>query len=320
MDQPTPSQPQTPVPTPTPAPTRPKRSFSVWRIFFGAIIIFFGLQLLAANYGWDWSWSINVIKLWPVFIILIGLSMLMRGHAISTWLGGIIAVVIIAGAMVLSVTDGERFHRQTTTTPIDIVAETTATEAEIELELGAAKVDLTGGSTKFLTGTHISNMTDLTTSSTLSGTIQRVKLEQSGRGWFFFGGMKNTFDLAVADAFPLTLTMDSGASDLDLDLRTVPLKRFNLNSGPATVDLRLGDRSDMSTIDIDAGASTITVILPRSVGATVTIDGGATTRHLADELKKIDEDRYETDGYATATKKLDLKIDSGASTITVRFE
>jgi len=313
-----------PVPPTPPEPPKPpvsRTGFSAWRLFFGLIIILFGLQLLANQFGWAWAANFNVWDFWPVLIILIGLSLLTRGHAISTTIGVVLAITLVAVVAVMGVNGNLNTNRNETTTDFTMPLETNAKSVNLTVDLGAAKIDIRSGSSDAVNGIFRSNFAVLNKTSTLSGDRQIVDINSTNReSWMFWGIHRNQLDLQLAETLPYELNMKSGAADLNLDLTKVRANQINIDAGASTIDLTLGELVSTTTVDVDAGASTITVNLPRAIsGIRFNFDGGASTKHLPTELKEVNKSLYETSDYITATKKLNLSINAGASTINIRW-
>lgn len=289
---------------------------SPWRLAIGIIIILIGLQFLAANLGWSWAWSINFWQLWPIFIILIGLSMLSRGGRMHAGLGWLIALVLIGGAITYGVLNPVKTEVENQ--DIALAQRDGATAADVSIDMGAAKVTVGGGSDQLVTGTFSSNITSLQTSDSLSNDTQEVSFTAQDRGHFwFFGGLKNELDLNLTDDLPMSLTVDSGAADLNFDLSTLMLQRLDIDSGASTLDLTLGDKLDATEVNIDSGAASLTIDVPETVGMKVYLDAGASSKHLPDSLQKTDDDTYETKDFNKAEKQITLTISAGASTITI---
>lgn len=319
--------PDTPTPPPipiTPPPAPPHRdqptqrtNFSLWRFSFGLLIILFGLSLLAQQFGWTWFLPEDVWKLWPIFIILAGLSLLTRDSVLSTVIAVILGLAIVAGS--ISLTAIGTFDRSTTTEPITIAAEPTAAAADIRLNMGAAKITVGGGATHLVDGTFTSSLTDLDTRSTLSGTTQMVDLTMDRSQSWWWGGVKNALDLDLTKDLPLTLDVNTGATDLNLDLTDVQATDVNIDSGASSIKLTLGDRLDSSRAAINAGASSITMAIPKTVGVTLSLDAAVSRKTLPDFVKQGDS-RYVSTNFAASAKKLDLRITAGASSITVDWQ
>lgn len=303
----------------------PSRGFNVWRMVIGLIVVLFGVQLLASNYGWNWAVNIDFERLWPVIIVLVGISLLSRGHAINRTVGVILTLAVIALVTALVITKPAVTSREEIRRDIAVAKEATATSSRLTLDMGAASVTVRGGSDQAATGTFTSTISDLSTTSRLEGTEQRIdlsttKLNNAGTGWLWFGHMRNTIDLKLNDQLSNDLSIDSGAASLDLDLRTVALKRLTVDAGASSINLKLGDTVELNTTVIKSGASSIDVTIPTTVdGVRVKIDAGLSGKTVPSEFKDRGDGLYETDGYAAAKKKVDLSIDAGASSIDINW-
>lgn len=285
-------------------------------MFTGGLIILIGLSFLARQFGWNWVAPADLWRLWPVFLILLGLSIASRGHAFGTVLNLLLGLGIVALVAVTLI-----FRPATpavTTEPFSITRDTGATAATVRMNLGAAKVTLAGGSSVLFDGRLESNVTSLTTKNvTIDGTQDvTVSMENPGGSWPWWGGQKNELVGKLTGEVPLTLEVNSGATDLDLDLSSVQAREVVVSTGASSVDLKLGDRLESSTATISAGASSITVRVPKTLGVALKLDAAVSGKTLPDFTDKGDH-RYESTNYAAAAKHLDLRISTGASGIEI---
>lgn len=327
-----PSTPPTPSSL-TPTPVKPTvinnkhpqhhRGFSVWRMGIGLLVVLLGLQLLAMNYGWDWAVNFDLGRLWPAIIILIGISMLSKGHAINRIVGMVLTLAVIAMVAILMTAKPAATNREDIHRDISVDKEATATSAYVALDMGAASVAVSGGSDQAASGTFTSTVADLSTESRLDGTVQRINLMSNRRentGWSWFWKMRNTIDLKLNHQWPIDLNIDSGAASLDLDLRTLMAKNLTVDAGASSIELKLGDLVDSNTTVIKSGASSIDVDIPKTVdGIKLKIDAGLSSKNVPSAFKDRGDGLYETDGYVDAKKKVDLTIDAGASSIDVSW-
>lgn len=311
---PTPVTPPTPPSAPTPSP-QPR--VSIWRWCIGLMVILFGVSLLSQQFGWAWFVPADVWKLWPVFIIIAGLSLLTRGRVVNVVFSIllVLAVVAVAAAAIF----GGHRQREVTSRDFTIAPAATATEAAVQLNIGAAKVRLTGGSTQLVNGTYTSNVGTLETAESLTGTTQEVELSMTkATGMWLWGMHRNELTAKLTDAMPLTLDINSGATDMDLDLTTVKAKRVTVDTGASALKLRLGATLPTATVNISAGASSIDVYLPRSLGATLNLEAAVSGKTLTDFVEKS-TDHYESTNLGTATNTVDITIAAGASSITFHW-
>ncbi len=315
----TPSTPPPPTVS-TPPPTK-HRSYSLWRLVIGLPVIFIGLQFLAMNFGWNWTWTENIWQLWPLLIVLFGILLITRGHGVPRWVGYVLALLVITAGVLWAVTRPAVNHEAQTTT-IRVPYGETITTARYFVTSGASTVTIRGGADDLVNGSFMSNSgrtVNVTSTENAGETTVRLTPD-SAHEWWFFPSMRNTIDLRLRDGLTSTVTVDAGASKIDADLRTVPVTDVEFKAGASTMAVTLGDAVAQAHLTIDAGASTMTIRVPLTVGIELRLDAGATTKHFSSDLKKIDDDRYETDGYATAAKKVSIDIDAGASTITIIHE
>jgi hypothetical protein len=127
------------------------------------------------------------------------------------------------------------------------------------------------------------------------------------------------FDVKLNAGVPLTLTLQTGAADVRLDLSQLRVTRLDLATGASTTWLRLPETAGPTMAHLSGGASTLTVEVPQGVAARITHRGGLSTL-------KVDESRFPAAGgqtyrsadYDTAQNRVDLSIETGASTVTVQ--
>lgn len=293
--------------------------FSIWRFFVGLMIILLGFSWLANVAGWSWTIGFDVFRFWPVLIVVAGVSILVRRSVWGNVIGAFVIIAIIG--VVLGI--GWSGHGWTRATNVsrDIVVpkEASATTANIRLETGAAEATIRGGASQLVSGHFTSSFADISTLSKLDGTTQNVTINtlQNARWWF--GTMRNTLDLSLMDGLPTNLTVNGGAMKATIDLSSVTTSGVTINSGASNINLIIGQTTDQSAIAINTGASQVSLTLPVALGAKLTIEGGASSKNLTD-FTTTDNHTYQSKNYAAATKKIDVRITAGASSITVGWK
>ncbi|MFA6553457.1 MAG: toast rack family protein [Patescibacteria group bacterium] len=296
-----------------------KTRFQFGRIVVGLIIIFVGVVYLAQANGWaglnvnlDWD------RLWPLIIVFIGLSMLGGKGWMSGTIGIIITIAILAIAALLIFTPANGTNTSVTTDTIAIAKDAAATSATVEIKAGAGTLNIKGGATDLVNGTLESNVTKATTESSLNNSIQTVTIKEDSISWHGVGHKTNALDLMLTETLPITLSLDTGAMSINLDLKQVNAEAITINTGASSMDLALGDIPALTRLTIDGGASSFNISLPEGVGAKITIDAGLSSKNFPN-FKKIDENNYETENYSTAQKKIDMDLDVGVSSINLNW-
>jgi hypothetical protein len=127
-----------------------------------------------------------------------------------------------------------------------------------------------------------------------------------------------TWDVALNGDIPLTLDLETGASEAVVNLTKTCVKRLNLRTGASSIDLTLPSAAGETTVDIEGGAGSVTVRVPEGVAAR--IEGGTTLGNF-----DVDETRFPRAGairqspdYETAENRAAIHVQFGAGEVTVR--
>jgi len=294
-----------------------KNNGGIFRLFFGLTVLIIGFGFLAQNFNLISGLNLDLsalLKFWPAFIILAGLSILSRG----TWLGSLLSIVI---TLIIVVLFALYFFWPSNPKAVemfsfDIPKQDNMTRAEIFIRAGASVVDISGGATTLATGYLESNVSTLKTSSDVNDGVQRARIEMEGDVSKIRGKTTNTLNFKLAENIPLSIDMESGASNLTLDASNLILEEFKLSAGASKVMLTFGDKADIARATIEAGVSSIEIVAPESVGVKIEAEVPLSQKSFID-FKQTGEKTYETDGYAISEKKLDIFIKAGVSNISV---
>lgn len=285
--------------------------------FIGILIVALGVYFLGKQAGWfpedvelNWNW------IWPLFIIAFGVSLLSRRGAFG-WLLTTFLTLGVLGFLAAAAFGAFGKVSPLETDTVSIAKEADLKNLALDIDTGAGKLIITGGSDKLITGTHTHRGMRLDQSNTFDNGTQRVSLS-TDKDWGWIGRHRNDLELLLASDTETRLTVDSGAMDMELDLTTVRVTDIDIDTGASDLSLILGDLVDKATVSVGAGASSIDVSLPKTVGARLTWDAGASSKNLPD-FTKLDDRTYETSNYSSASKKIDLDFDLGAASLDVSW-
>ena len=106
---------------------------------------------------------------------------------------------------------------------------------------------------------------------------------------------------------------------LNVDVSEIMTNSVNIDTGATSMKLTLGDKTTFDAVSIDAGASSLTINLPKTLGAKLIIDSGLTSKDLPD-FNKIDDKTYETANYGSTEKKTEITLKLGVSSLKVNWK
>ena len=298
-------------------------------IFWGLLFIVFGLLVLINNFTnifMDWG---TIWKLWPLVIVLLGLSIIVK-HKYGKGVMAGLAAIILAFAIFASIksathfvnndfdlTFGDEPDSEYTTTEFTEDYDSNLKYGTLNFDAGAGsfKITKTTDSLIHATATGLKNNFKLTRYDTDSTT--KINLTMRHKSVFRFGkSYKNNIDVALNPKLTWDMNFDVGAASMDFDLTEFKTEKVDVDMGAASLKIKLGNLYPETKLSIDAGASDINIYIPKESGCKITTDGALSSKHFND-FEKINSDHYETANYDSSADKIIIFIDSGVSSISV---
>lgn len=252
-------------------------------IFWGGMLILLGVLFLLNSLG---ILAVNVWAVfWPVALILFGLSLL--------W----------------GVFSRSRGDARTETLALQLKG---FEEAGLDVHFGAGHLSIDSGAAP-----------DELLSGTFGGGVEH-ELQQEGekaivvlRSPVDWGSWDSReWHLALNGDIPMTLRLETGASDVAANLARTRIERVSVRSGAGRVDLTLPAAGEMAA-HVEGGAGVVLVRVPEGVAAR--IEGTAVVGTL-----NVDETRFPRAGagwqsvdYDGATDKAAISVRFGAGEVTI---
>jgi hypothetical protein len=321
-------------------------------IFWGAILIVLGFLFLGTNFDWfELNWSFREIaQFWPLMLILAGLAAFFS-HKKSIY--NATSALLIAFAIPLGIftcvddgvknikdeiseginididDDEDDYSSNSDTIKGDRIKQYFAVEltpevkeATLKLGGGAAEFDLEESPNRLFEATTFLNFKNGYTleEESLEGTkIINFSMKAKKAKDFNFGkdnNINNDVLLKLSTAPVWNIDMGIGAGELDFDFTNYKVKKLDIETGVASVDIKLGDKQDKVDVDIESGVASVKIKVPESVGCEIKMDGALNAKDF-DNFEKIKSGLWQTKGFDKAIKKIYLNVDSGLSSLKV---
>jgi hypothetical protein len=276
-----------------PSSARAERVISVRnpRTFWASLLILIGALLLLNNLGllpFDLG-----AAFWPLVLVLVGLWFL---------LGSI----------------GGRRGLPTESVSMPLQG---AARADLRLRFGAGQLRLSGGgpAAQLFAGTFTGGLDQR---SRLSGDRLDAELRIPQSGWMgivtprsWSGGLAWT--MALNEGVPIELDVESGASDMQLDLARLQVKRIRLQTGASALDITLPAQAGHVDVSIESGAASVAVHVPQGVAGRIRARGGLSDIQVDTARFPRDGDRYQTPGFEGAANRVDIDVQTGVGSVKV---
>lgn len=295
------------------------------RIIIGLVLILFGALFLAASLDWiEWSFFLSVWQLWPIVLILIGIQLLFGRR--NPTLAALLMIVVLAAGVGLAIyaweTDGWTGWGDLETVAIEGPPAAGITSATAAIDIGAAEVTIDGArGPRIVTGTYEARGEPSIKQNAPQGPGSfkiAINQEDTDGAWFVpFTPRSENLELELAGDVPWTIDVNTGATDLTMDLEQVILQRLDLDAGASSVDITVGpDVADGATILIEGGAGSYKLRFPESLDVTVTTDTGLSSVNVDDRFDETGDDTWQYDGGGA---QITLEVRAGVSSIEVEL-
>jgi hypothetical protein len=255
-------------------------------LFWGSALIILGVLLYLQTQGI----ITNLFQyFWPIAMMLVGL-----------WF--ILSVYWKPAPM-----SGETFS---------IPLESAAQKVNYSFSHGVGQLDISGGAAlgQALVGTAGSGMNRR---SELSGDQLDVRVEAGPSFLPFIGPSEGVWRFQLVRDLPVLLSVDAGASSMNIDLRDVLAKYLSIKTGASSVNVTMPARG-ACLFDLNGGATSINILIPEATAACIRVDGVTSMDVDTNRFPRLGSDIYQSPDFETAVDRAEINITSGLGKVTVR--
>jgi hypothetical protein len=280
----------------------------VWPLILVAIGVWLLLERLLFGGGWGGGY------VWPILFIAAGTLLFLQDLDALPDEDVFVPVVVIAlgvGLTLSAISQARGAPEEQVSIPLD-----GATEASIRLDHGAGRLRMTGmlGGSELVRGRFVGGVR---TNVQRSGDRLDLSLRSRPGGWHAGareGGLE--WNVEVNRQVPLTLDLNTGASDTDLDLTHLRVAELAISTGASKTVARLPS-TGRYVVRIKGGAASVFVHVPERVAARIGSRGGLSN-------VRVDERRFPRWGsewrsadFEDAEHRADISLDVGAASVEI---
>lgn len=297
------------------------------RFRWGILFILAGLLIILHNFRYIdwWVWQ-NIIALWPLLLIAIGVEKIFahtKAQIISYLsplaLAGIILFVALSGSV-----DGD-FHRVGSTYRYNLEMEPAYKSLTVDFVMDDADLTIRGTSTDNLVRCRFGsdNPNPGTEFEESDGDVRLRFDEKGGAGnWFHIDRHRrygNRWSASVTDALPVVLNCSGDNADMRIDGRDINLNELRVESDDGDISISIGELSKTVKVILEGGGADYTVLVPGNAGIKVTGADEPIYRRFQKIGLVAHSDGYITEGYDTLSPKIELDMSEDISRFSLDF-
>jgi hypothetical protein len=290
------------------------------------VLIVIGVVFLLQTMGViPWTLWGELLRFWPVILIVIGLNILLgrRAPVLAGLLIALVLLLSLGGAYAIAVSeDAGRFGATTTmdlSEPLDGI-----TSAEVQIDFGAGELtvrSLSEGSLSFVEGQLVTprRAPDVTVLRADGEAELRMAMDEDS--WLFslpgFRGSGTDWEIALSRAPRLSIDVGAGAADIVLNLRDLQVQELNFDTGASNAEVTLPANAGHVDVVVNGGATNIEITVPEGVAARITNSSGLSSVDVDTDRFPRSGDAFVSPDFDTAQNRVAIDISVGAASVEV---
>ncbi len=294
-------------------------------IFWGMILILVGILFTLENLNViDFDWY-NLWRLWPVILVLWGVSIIPVKNLIKV----VLVLIVFAASTYYMMQETVYWHdneysitfNNNDTTPEErtqeftIPYEDSAIVAKLDMEIAASKFVLVDESFDLIDfEKHGSSIYYKYTVKQVDSIVDvNIYIEDEVS---LSGHNNNRIDMSLNPHPIWDLDFEIGAADANLDLSGLKVSNISIEGGAAAIKVKLGDNNPETKMSIETGASAIKVLVPKESYCELDINAVLSGKTITG-FQKVERGQYKTDNYDVATSKIYITVETAVSSYSI---
>lgn len=256
---------------------------------------------------------------WPIVLIIAGSAWLLDNLQIlhiNVWEIVLPVLFIALGISILFGSFRGKRIRETETLSVPLEG---TERARIHLSYGAGRVNLQAGarSGELLSGIFGDGVEH---SIRRNNGIVDATLSMPGVVYFPFdwSARRRQWTVSLNNIIPIELDINVGAAETRLDLADIPVTNLSLHMGASSTELALPARAGYTRARIEGGAASINVRIPQGVAGRIHTSSALSDIKVDTTRFPFREGVYESPDFGSAENKVEVKIEIGVGSVTVR--
>ncbi|MCX6305200.1 MAG: DUF5668 domain-containing protein [Bacteroidetes bacterium] len=304
-------------------------------VFWAFILIAIGILFMLNNFGVLEFGFRTLWSLWPLILILWGISILPIKDGIKIIaLVSVLALTVIFFNRIADRSSWFHFHNfrgfsdkdweddeDSTSTynyqpqNLSVPYDSLTNRGELKLEAAAGNFNLQGGTSDFLTFNKTGDIGNYSITTTNENGRKQINLSLEKTGVRHTVN-ENKVEIKLNEKPSWNLDFDIGAAEILMDLRDYKIDTTNIDAGASSIDIKIGSRNPLTVMTFNAGASSIKVDIPKESGCQIKSESFMISKEF-DGFTKKGDGIYQTDNFNTGRNKIFLTIKTAISKIEI---
>jgi hypothetical protein len=300
------------------------------KIFWGLLLVMIGILFILKNTGvLFFSWH-TIWQLWPVILILWGISLIPVKDWIKLVLSFVTILITFFAVQYYGPKDNHKWHLQwnddndrndrdaDAVTYNNILSEdfdSITKFAELKLNIGVGNFKISDTTAKLIEVKHDNDNANYSMTAKEEDSLTRIDLSLE-KGEFNDGDIKNNVEMKLNPNPIWDMDLNVGAAEVKFDLSGFKMRNLKIQGGASDLDLKLGASQPLTDVKLEAGAASITIRVPESAGCEIISNTFLSSKDFKG-FTKVGSQLYQTPNFATSTNKIKINLQAGVARVDV---
>jgi len=301
------------------------------KIFWGLLLVLIGVLFILKNTGvLFFSWH-SMWQLWPVILILWGISIIPVKDWIKLVLSLVTVVVTFFAVQQYSPKDNhkwdfdwnERKDRDNQDKDNVITYNNVMTEdydsltkyAELKLNIGVGNFTIKDTTNMLIEVKHDNDNANYSMTAKVEDSTAIVDLSLE-KGEFNEGKVSNNVNMKLNPNPIWDLDLNVGAAEVNFDLSGFKTRNLKIQGGASDIDIKIGAALPLTDMKLEAGAASITIRIPEGAGCEIISNTFMSSKDFKG-FTKVANQKYQTPNFATSTNKIMINLQAGVARVDV---
>lgn len=295
------------------------------KIFWGSFLIIFGILILFENYLGLRLRLENILKFWPIILILIGLRILIKDKLFGSALV-VISAIFFSFLFYVLIFKGITCNRIKIFNKEDkgrkeLISQNILPSikyAELNFNYNLGEFYLNTTSNKLIEGEVVIRSGDYIFDGEIKDTIAVYQLEEKYKSNLKILGTKilNRAELSINPEPVWKINLSNNFANYELNLVKAKLDKLNLKSNFSRGEIFLQPESASTKIDLDLNFSTLKIKKPKEVGIEIFINKTLSDIEL-NHFEEVKPNHYKSENYDISKQKISLNITANFSKLSI---
>jgi len=300
------------------------------KIFWGLLLVMIGILFILKNTGvLFFSWH-TIWHLWPVILILWGISIIPVKDWIKLVLSVCTIVITFFAVQQYGPKDNHKWNFEwndrnnrdndddDTTIYNNAMSEdydSLTKYAVLKLDIGVGNFKINDSTDKLIEVKHDNENANYSMTANTEDSLTKINLSLQ-KGEFNDGNIKNNVEMKLNPNPIWDMELNVGAAEVKFDLSGFKTRNLKIQGGASDLELKLGAALPFTDLKLEAGAASITIRVPESAGCEIISNTFLASKDFKG-FTKTGNQHYQTPNFAASKNKIKIDLQAGVARVDV---